>query len=92
MILAFTAGLVIGTVAGMVSWVAAAAYLESQRLNPTMVEATVGSELAVFSIEKSFAFSPDQTAPARQLYHRRKDHVGAITPSDAVNKSRNSSL
>jgi hypothetical protein len=92
MILAFTAGLVIGTVAGMVSWVAAAAYLESQRLNPTMVEATVGSELAVFSIEKSFAFSPDQTAPAGQLYHRRKGRAGAITPRDAVNKSRNSSL
>lgn len=98
MILAFTAGLVIGTVAGTVSWVAAAAYLEAQRLQPAMADAMMAeamamtNELPMVSIERSFAFSPEQTRASGRLYRRNKNSVPPITSSESMSKTRNSSL
>jgi hypothetical protein len=92
MILVFTAGLVIGTVAGTVSWVAAAAYLEAQRLNPTMVAAMTDAELAAFSIEKRYPLSAEQAPPAGRLYHRRRNQAAPIAASDPARKARDSSL
>jgi hypothetical protein len=90
MILAFAAGLVIGTVGGMVSWVAAAAYFESRRAPAMMAEAS--EEFSVFTVENSFAFAPEQTAPSGRLYHRPKTREYTISPVDAAAKARSSSL
>jgi hypothetical protein len=90
MILAFGAGLVIGTVGGMVSWLAAAAYFEARRTPVTMAEA--GAEFSVFTVENSFAFSPEQTAPSGRLYRRPKTREYTIAPVATAAKSRSSSL
>jgi hypothetical protein len=92
MILAFAAGLVIGTVGGMTSWVAAAAYLEAQRFKTPMAEAIAGEELSVATVENSPAFSPEQTVPAGQLYHRRKNHARPIAPGGSVGRTRSATL
>jgi hypothetical protein len=90
MILAFTAGLVIGTVGGAVSWLAAAAYLEAKRMPVTMAEA--GAEFSVFTVENSFPFAAEQSATSGRLYRRAKTREYRIAPTSNAAKVSRSSL
>jgi hypothetical protein len=70
MIVVFLAGLTVGTIAGMLSWVAAAAYLESKRMH---------AELAPFSIVRptiGATLKSTDSRNSRRLFRDRRATLG----------------
>lgn len=84
MFLAFSAGLIIGTVGGMLSWLAAAAYLETQRSRHREVNAR--PDAAKFAADRDFAVCVDQGGDwtPRMRGQRRPDRSVSRTKAPVV--------
>jgi hypothetical protein len=84
MFLAFSAGLIIGTVGGMLSWLAAAAYLETQRSRHREVNAQPdAAKFAADCVDQGGDWTPrmrGQRRPNRSV-SRTKAPVVAARPS-----------
>jgi len=85
MIVVFCTGLIIGTVAGMFSWLVAAAYLETKKTAPGVIaNLVVQPELARAAREAPFR---PAEASTRRVYRQRGGRVALVVDRETTHET-----